>query len=293
MSGKTFDLCQGLPDSLQKSTIVCIAQKSINHEVCLHEARRNYCLGLSTSAVFLRLNLGQALAAEVEWCLPWIGHICPPQTSTLASTAHKSASQYWQLAALLRRRRKVQILFPALLSFSRALIGDKATDWRTQPLHNLRFARNCQLHKERDYEIHPFLFECKNLIFVLKSSPCSSLCKWDQRSRLLLPFPDPSSLLLLPLLACTLVPLVLSESRFLFCSSKRLLLLFCLSPCSPSCPFCALLKAASSFPLLLLKKLPPPLPGPHTPSHTKFPLTFQLLRSSFPWSEPLSSTQRS
>ena len=118
------------------------------------------CLGPSTSAFFLPLNLGQALAAEVEWCLPWIGHICPPQTSTLASTAHKSASQYWQLAALLRRRRKVQILFPALLSFSRALIGDKATDWRTQPLHNLRFARNCQLHKERDYEIHPFLFEC-------------------------------------------------------------------------------------------------------------------------------------
>ena len=54
-----------------------------------------------------------------------------------------------------------------------------------------------------------------------------------------------------PCLLVPFYPLVRSESRFLFCSSRRLLLLTCLSPCSPSCPFCALLKAASSFPLFL------------------------------------------
>ena len=215
----------------------------------------NFCL-------FPPAQLG-ALAAEVERCLPWIGHICPPQTSTLASTAHKSASQYWQLAALLRRRRKVQILFPALLSFSRALIEDKATDWRTQPMHNLRFARNCQLHKERDNKIHPFLSEC----MICSKISVSYFC--HQVTTLLLPLqmrseePPSASFsqsFISPPPPCLLVPfypLVRSESRFLFCSSRRLLLLTCLSPCSPSCPFCALLKAASSFPLFLFSSFAP------------------------------------
>ena len=63
MSGKTswpwpsLCLCQGIPDSLQKSTIVWIAQKSFYCKVCLHEAmkkllstfleeKKRYVLGL-------------------------------------------------------------------------------------------------------------------------------------------------------------------------------------------------------------------------------------------------------
>ena len=117
-----------LKNLIEKQSWISCGWFQVGEEECSHFALHHkecHCLRLSTSAFLLPLNLGQALAAEAEWCLPWIGHICPPQTSTLASTAHKSASQYWQLAALLRRRRKVQILFPALLSFSRALIGTK------------------------------------------------------------------------------------------------------------------------------------------------------------------------